>query len=390
MVGPAGWRAIAAAGAAACAGWAALGDKVGAPTHARIAFAVVAALLLGAVVVFTVGEETGPPRAERERRRGSLDRLTRLARGVRLPEEQGEFFTGRVRLLREIVAWLGDSLPESALCAIVGGPGSGKSAVLGRLVVGADPRRRAELLATSASADTLPSPGAIDLFVDARDQSVEGVAALVGGTAGVRGPPDQVIDELVSGRRRPFVLAVDALDEAGEQAPNEYLLAGVTYSKDSEAKLEAIYETVRRKGMTLEEQVEREFSEMVYWKLGPLIGPERFAEQMARGSRGLMGEWVQGIVDIDPGSGYNVFMTVAERKAQAEHLLKRFPELRGREQEFAASTQLRSMRSLCYPAIFRGALATMPGRRPKRDDGYDIEHLTRVCRAATSSPPMQA
>jgi hypothetical protein len=159
--------------------------------------------------------------------------------------------------------------------------------------------------------------------------------------------------------------------------PSEPRLAEVTYSKDSEAKLEAIYEKVRRDRVSFEEQVEREFSEMVYWKLGPLIDPDRFAEQMARGSRGLMGEWVQDIVDIAPGSAYKVFMTVSERKAQAEHLIKRFPELRGREQEFAASSELRNMPSLRYPAIFRAALATMRGRRPKRGDGYDIEHLTK-------------
>ena len=115
MVGPAGWRAIAAAGVAACAGWAALGDKVDAPTHARIAFAVVAALLLGAVVVFTVGEETGPQRAGRDRQRGALERLVWLARGVRLPEGARRLFHGpgscvagdRVVLLCRLVTRVG-------------------------------------------------------------------------------------------------------------------------------------------------------------------------------------------------------------------------------------------------------------------------------------------
>ena len=70
----------------------------------------------------------------------------------------------------------------------------------------------------SAPGDTLPATGAIDLFVDARDQSVEGIANLVGNSSGVRGAADQVIDAMVGERRKPFVLAMDALDEAGEQA----------------------------------------------------------------------------------------------------------------------------------------------------------------------------
>jgi hypothetical protein len=159
--------------------------------------------------------------------------------------------------------------------------------------------------------------------------------------------------------------------------PDEHRLAEVAYSKDSETRLEAVYEKVRADGVSFEEQVERELGELLYWKLGPLIDPERFANQLSRGSRALMADWLRGVVDINPGSAYNLYMSVAERKAQVEHLVKRFPGLQGRAQELAASDDLRNMPSLRYPAIFRAALATMPGRRPKRGDGYDIEHLTK-------------
>lgn len=159
--------------------------------------------------------------------------------------------------------------------------------------------------------------------------------------------------------------------------PDEHRLAEVAYSKDLEAKLEEVYASVRREGMSFDEQVEREFSEMVYWKLGPLVNPERFGNQMARRSAGLMGDWMKDVVDISPGSAYNAYMSVAEGKMRAQHLLERFPELRGREHEFAGSPELRNMPSLRYPAIFRAALATMRGRRPKRGDGHDIEHLTK-------------
>jgi hypothetical protein len=70
-------------------------------------------------------------------------------------------------------------------------------------------------------------------------------------------------------------------------------------------------------------------------------------------------------------------MDASERRIQAASLLTRYPALREREAEFVTSRELRDMPSLRYPALFRAALATMQGRRPKRGDGYDIQHLTK-------------
>jgi hypothetical protein len=59
----------------------------------------------------------------------------------------GSYFTGRVRVLSELAGWLGQ--PDSGdgrARVVTGGPGSGKSAVLGRLVCLADLRMRGELV----------------------------------------------------------------------------------------------------------------------------------------------------------------------------------------------------------------------------------------------------
>jgi ABC-type lipoprotein export system ATPase subunit len=48
-------------------------------------------------------------------------------------------------VIRDVTAWLNNPAPESTLCAIVGDAGSGKSAVLARIVVTADPARRQRL-----------------------------------------------------------------------------------------------------------------------------------------------------------------------------------------------------------------------------------------------------
>src|ERR1700727_1195317 len=59
-----------------------------------------------------------------------------LARGVQRAGVVGWYFTGRESALREIVTWLGE-IGYGALI-VTGEPGSGKSAVLARIVTMAD------------------------------------------------------------------------------------------------------------------------------------------------------------------------------------------------------------------------------------------------------------
>jgi hypothetical protein len=56
-------------------------------------------------------------------------------RGVRRARESGQYFTGRSAAIRDVFAWLGDDSRYGGLLTITGDPGSGKSAVLGRLVL---------------------------------------------------------------------------------------------------------------------------------------------------------------------------------------------------------------------------------------------------------------
>jgi hypothetical protein len=93
-------------------------------------------------------------------------------------------------------------------------------------VAAADAQYRAEIAATAVSG-TLPRPGAVDLFVDGRGQTTAGVATLMAERAGL-GPldADRVVESMVAERQRPFVLALDSLDEArGQAEPIARLLA---------------------------------------------------------------------------------------------------------------------------------------------------------------------
>src|SRR5215475_12707922 len=80
-------------------------------------------------------------RRETDRRRHDLERRLRLegpARGVAEAHWPGEFFTGRAAALRALAAWIRDDRGDPVKL-VVGQPGSGKSAVLGRVGMLADP-----------------------------------------------------------------------------------------------------------------------------------------------------------------------------------------------------------------------------------------------------------
>jgi WD40 repeat protein len=132
-------------------------------------------------------------------------------RGVARRQETGEYFTGRTRAMRELAAWL--AAEGGGLWVVTGDPGSGKSAVLGRLVALAD--RAGKRASPRAAPATVPPRGSIDVAVWANGLTMTEVVHAIAVGIGVRAAASEQLVDAMLERGRPLVVAVDALDEAG-------------------------------------------------------------------------------------------------------------------------------------------------------------------------------
>lgn len=173
------------------------------------------------------------------------------ARGVATEHDAGWFFTGRSRALRRIVQWLGATDAARGLL-ITGLPGSGKSAVLARIITLADPQQRklaveAGALQDSAPAE-LPAENAIDAALHARAKdpiqlALEMSAALGLDVSSAREDAEAATVAALERRTSRVVVAIDALDEAQrpydcaaflrrllQKSPQVHLLIGVRSS----------------------------------------------------------------------------------------------------------------------------------------------------------------
>ncbi|MEW2613018.1 caspase family protein [Streptomyces sp. NPDC047880] len=113
-------------------------------------------------------------------------------RGVEHVHDPGSYFTGRVRALEEVRAHLAGKT-AGRLLVVTADPGSGKSAVLGRLVL----------------------EGHADASVNAHHQTLEALVGRFAAAADVRAATSVALFTALTGRERPLRIVVDSLDEAG-------------------------------------------------------------------------------------------------------------------------------------------------------------------------------
>ncbi|MBT2451969.1 caspase family protein [Streptomyces sp. ISL-43] len=113
-------------------------------------------------------------------------------RGVEQVYDPGSYFTGRERALREARAHLAGE-GDAGVLVVTADPGSGKSAVLGRLVL----------------------DGCTDASVNAHHQTLDALVARLAAAADVRAAGPAALFAALADRRTPFRVVVDSLDEAG-------------------------------------------------------------------------------------------------------------------------------------------------------------------------------
>ena len=140
------------------------------------------------------------------------------SRGVEFESEQGLYFSGRVRVLTELVTWLTADENEGRGRVVTGSPGCGKSAVLGRIVAISDGQYRARFNLSGLDPATVVPEGCVTAAVHARHKRLEEVVDRIATSLGAEVDGTAALLQELTRRGRqgpPVVIVVDAVDEAG-------------------------------------------------------------------------------------------------------------------------------------------------------------------------------
>ncbi|MEE1749271.1 caspase family protein [Streptomyces sp. JV184] len=140
------------------------------------------------------------------------------SRGVEFESEQGLYFSGRGRVLSEIVAWLTADDGDGRGRVVTGSPGCGKSAVLGRIVALSDSRYRDRLDVADVDPVAVVPAGCVTAAVHARHKRLEEVVERLATALEVEADGAAALLQELTRRGRqgpPLVIVVDAVDEAG-------------------------------------------------------------------------------------------------------------------------------------------------------------------------------
>ena len=129
-------------------------------------------------------------------------------------------FSGRAKILGELRQWLtapapaGDGPEDTRIRLLLGMPGSGKSAILSRLVVLADPVIGPAVPQTADEAAVAPPRGCIDVAVNAADKDVDAIAAFIAEAVGTEAGTAEQLEPALMRLDRPLTVVVDSVDEA--------------------------------------------------------------------------------------------------------------------------------------------------------------------------------
>ncbi|PAZ16209.1 hypothetical protein CLM62_09460 [Streptomyces sp. SA15] len=154
---------------------------------------------------------------------GDLEFWRERASGRVSGDDVGWYFSGRTKPMRRLVDFLRDG---EGVLIVTGAAGSGKSALLARLVTLTAPAFAEDAsyaaLIARIPGELRPEPGSVDAAVLARNKSsravVDDLLTALGGTPAAKGTPLQALFKRTTERAaelsRPVTVIIDALDEA--------------------------------------------------------------------------------------------------------------------------------------------------------------------------------
>jgi tetratricopeptide (TPR) repeat protein len=166
------------------------------------------------------------PRFDPMARDVMVEQLLLAARGINANEE-GDFFTGRVEPLAELVAWIGRG--EVGVALVSGPAGCGKSALLGRVAALSDPQDRKRILEREALAHDDPGEGSVAAAAAARGANLADLvrrleaelvrSALLSMAADEPRNRLELLGALerLAQKGTPPLLLIDGLEEAGSE-----------------------------------------------------------------------------------------------------------------------------------------------------------------------------
>lgn len=127
------------------------------------------------------------------------------------------YFSGRTKVLREILDWLVASSSEGRARVVTGAPGAGKSAILGYLVTCTNPEEAREpglaAFLRSLPPDIVPSPHSIDFAINFRDRTLEEILEILADR--FHCDRDDLL-KVLANRDQRTTLVFDSLEEAVE------------------------------------------------------------------------------------------------------------------------------------------------------------------------------
>jgi WD40 repeat protein len=152
----------------------------------------------------------------RRRRAEKLIHFGPRGRGTETSMDAGHYFTGRTAILTRLAGWLrGQSEADVRVMLVTGSAGTGKSAVIGRLVTLADEGWRHTIPDSSVPISTDVPLHAIDVAIHARRLHMTDIIGGIADAVGIDANTELELIEELSRHQRPLTIAIDALDEAG-------------------------------------------------------------------------------------------------------------------------------------------------------------------------------